>query len=419
MAFSFKWTGTYFSNWHRINLKRGIFLFLHFLLPALISCNGENSNVHSTPNSPEPWHQDYNIDVDKVEFSQYMTVYNSEEREIILDRIAHKQEPQYAVYRKLLTEADQQSDFLPSRPETLHIMGGYEANSNLSDIREILWKNAFAAYTCALAWDLTNNEGYAEKATGILMAWADAGTTFTGSDRGLQLGSYFNPMLYAADLLDHYSGWKIDDRVKFESWWREEVLGNGSVVQTMRIKDNNWKDAGLLGVITAAVVFKDKDLLKEALIQQRSYFHPRTDSSVRIKGDGWKFAKNEKGEYLPREVVRNNGRSGLTYTAYALTTMVQHFEIARYCGFNNWHNTAPNGATLHGIIDQFFLWEINGDPFFWHSNPGKKSTRKNSYEIANNHFKLRTDMRDWIINNRPLNGEQGDPWVTLTKGDIK
>lgn len=399
-------------------MKRRLSLYLLFCLPVFINCDGQKSDLNPPPHPPQPWQDAYNIDVTNVEFEQYMTVFNNEERKIILERIAKKQEPQYSTYLKLLEEADQQLTFFPEQPKTMHIMGGYEPNSNLPEIREIFWENAYGAYTCALAWDLSNNQDYAKKAKDILMSWADIGTKFTGADRGLQLGSFFNPMLYAADLLGHFSGWNDEDKAMFESWWREEVLINGAVIQTMRIKDNNWKDAGLLGVITAAVVFKDKDLLKEALVQQTSYFYPRNDSSVRIKGEGWKFEKNANGEYLPREVVRNNGRSGLTYTAYALTTMVQHFEIARYCGFNNFHKTALNDATLYGIINQFYKWDIDGDRFPWHDTPRRNSSRKNTFEIANNHFKLNHDFRIWIIKNRPLNGEQGDPWVTLTKGDI-
>lgn len=392
--------------------KIRITIFILFVFPVLT-----HGNIHS--HTPEPWEDAYNIDVSKVEFKQYMTVFSAEERETILARIARKQEPQYSAYLLLIEEADRQAGFDPSVPASMDIMGGYEAESNLTEIRDILWKNAYAAYTLALAYDLTNNVRYARAARDILMAWADKGTVFSGADSGLQLGSYFNPMLYAVDLLGNYPGWRDQDKAKFASWWRDQVLLHGKVIQTMRVKDNNWKDAGLLGVITAAVVFEDKDLLKEALIQQTSYFYARTDSSVRMQGAAWKFENNAHGMYLPREVVRNDGRSGLTYTAYALTTMVQHFEIARYCGFNNWHKTAANGATMHGIISQFFKWDIKGDAFFWHRNPGKSKARKNTYEIANNHFNPGSAFTNWIIHNRPLNGEQGDPWVTLTKGDMQ
>ncbi len=376
------------------------------------------AGAQTFPNSPEPWTSEYNIDVSKVDFSQYMTVYNAKERTTILERIAAKQQPQYDTYLLLLEEAEKQMHFKPNPPEMMKIMGGYESGSNLSKMREILWNHAYAAYTCALAYDLSGREEYAEIAISVLMAWVKKGTTFTGADSGLQLGSFFNPMLYAADLLKNYPGWSETEQQKFESWWRDEVLIGGEVLRVMRVKDNNWKDAGLLGVISAAVVFQDRELLREAVIHQTSFFYPRRDSSVRIPGGSWKFEKDEKGEYLPREVVRNDGRSGLTYTAYALTTMAQHFEIARYCGFNHWNKVTTNGASLQGVILHYYEWDILNNPFAWNKNPKRTNTRRNIYEISNNIFDLGTDFRKWIGANRPLNGNQGDPWITLTKGDL-
>ena len=172
----------------------------------------------------------------------------------------------------------------------------------------------------------------------------------------------------------------------------------------MRRKDNNWKDAGLLGVLFATVVLEDTLLLKEGLIQLKSYFFSRTDASVRNPGLGWKIKKDNHGVYLPREVVRNNGSSGLTYTAYALTTMTQCFEIARYAGFNCWHDTTEQGATIQEVIEQYYRWDIKNEPFPWNSNPKKSTKRRNCYELANVHFDVNSDLKNWIKNHWPLSG---------------
>jgi hypothetical protein len=37
---------------------------------------------------------------------------------------------------------------------------------------------------------------------------------------------------------------------------------------------------------------------------------------------------------------------------------------------------------------------------------------------ANNHFKLDPQIIDWLKANRPVNGAQGDEYVTLNKGDL-
>jgi len=132
----------------------------------------------------------------------------------------------------------------------------------------------------------------------------------------------------------------------------------------------------------------------------------------------WKITKDEHGVYLFSEVGRNNGRSGITYTAYSLTTMVQNLEIARYAGHDFWQRRTEQGATLQDVIEQYFRWDILQEPFPWNSNPDRLPTRKNPYEIANNHFKLNPQIIDWLKTNRPVNGAQGDEYVTLNKGNL-
>lgn len=371
------------------------------------------------PQSPSPWHEAYDISLKHIVFSHPMTVVNKSEHAEVLKRIADKSEPQYSAYLNLLEVAEAQLVFIPSPPTTMNIMGGYEKNSNLSEMRAILWQNCYAAYSTALAYSYSGDQKYAIKAKNILMKWAKTSTTFTGADRGLQLGSFFNPMLYAADLLHDYEDWTKSERQKFESWWRQKCLEEGDVLGVMRRKDNNWKDAAILGTITAAVVFEDTLLLKEALIEQTSYFYERTDESVRNKGESWKFTKDEKGEYLQREVVRNDGRSGLTYTAYALTTMVQHFEIASYFGFNFWDKKTATGASIEGIIKQYYKWDILNGKFYWNLSPKKTTVRRNIYELANNYFKMEDGFKNWLNENRQVAGNQGDTFSTLNKGDLK
>ncbi|MDZ7264011.1 MAG: alginate lyase family protein [candidate division KSB1 bacterium] len=379
------------------------------LIPFFVS-------AQTFPDSPEPWREAYNISLAGFQFNHPMTVINSNELEIIKQRISSKIEPQHTAFAKLLTEAAVQLNFVPDAPDTMNIMGGYEPNSNLDQMREWLWRNCHAAYTCGLAYALTGDPIYAEKAREVLMNWANRMTTFTGGDRGLQLGSWFSPMLYAADLIHDYAGWTSSERINFKYWWRNNCLIH--TIDVMRHKDNNWKDAGLLGVLAAAVVLEDTLLLKEGLVQLKSYFFSRTDHFVQNPGPGWKIKKDHRGVYLPREVVRNDGSSGLTYTAYALTTMTQCLEIARYVGFNFWHDATEEGATLKELIEQYYRWDIENAPFPWHSNPNKSKKRRNCYELANIHFALDASMKNWIQLNRPQVGREGDEYITLNKGDL-
>ena len=357
-----------------------------------------------------------NIVLTDYQFRHPMTILSVEELAVVKNRIANGVEPQATAFQALITAANAKQTFVPDPPTTMNIMSGYDTNSNLSLMRAWLWRNCSSAYTSALAYAYTGQTKYADKAVEILNAWATKGTVFTGADAPLQLGSYFSPMLYAADLLHDYPGWSTTSRSKFKTWWTNNCLVHTKVAMNDYL--NNWKDAGILGVMSAAVAFEDEALLQSALIQLQLYFKVNPKASDPLN-PSWKMSKDSRGHYLTDEVDRNLGRSGLTYTYYSLTTGIQCFEIARYAGYNFWTAQTSKGATYPGVIKQLFNWSILGETFPWYANPDNDITyQRNSYEIANNNCTLSTTMKNWLSNNRPVQGNQGDEYVTLNKGDL-
>lgn len=345
------------------------------------------------------------IDLNRIFFSHPMTVINRDELSVVKELIAKNINPQANAFQNLIADADAALEFIPDPPANMNIMSSYELGSNLQEMRAWLWKNCHAAYCSALAYAYSGKVDYAEKAIAILNAWANKATIFYGAECGLQLGSYFTPMLYAADLLIDYPGWNEGDQKAFKEWWRKNCLIHTR--EAMYSKDNNWKDAGILGVLAAAVVLEDPRLFYEGLVELASYAY----------GD-WKLKRNSNMVYLPREVHRKSGRNGITYTNYAFTCLVQALEIARYAGFNFWNLKTTYGATLKEAIESLFKWDVLGAPFPWNPNPTRIIFRKNTYEIANNHFELIPEIHSWLKANRPVNGSQGDEYVTLNKGDV-
>ncbi|MFO7669073.1 MAG: alginate lyase family protein [Bacteroidales bacterium] len=370
------------------------------------------------PNSPEPWREAYEIKLEGFEFTHPMTVINREELELIKKRILYGVEPQSSAVAMLLSDAGESLEFTPNAPKSLEIPGGYVDGDGLQYARDLLWANCHAAYSCALAYALTGDTLYAEKTREVLMNWANTATVFYGDDAGLQLGSWFSPMLYGADLIHDYQGWSVEERTTFKSWWKNNVVLDGDVLGVLRRKDNNWKDAALLGTMAASIILEDTLLLKEALIQLKSYFYGRNDNNVQLPGTGWKITSDERGVYLPREVVRVEGRKGLTYTAYALTTMSQALEIARNAGFNYWRDSTQQGVTLGDLIWQYYRWDVMDETFPWNSNPDKSDKRRNTYELAANYFDFPDSFDDYLRKSRPVIGREGDEFATLTKGDM-
>lgn len=354
------------------------------------------------------------IVLSNFKFQHPMTVTSVEEVAIVKARIAKGTEPQATAFKALIAAANSQQYFLPNAPATMQIDSGY-TNGNLQQMRTWLGNEASSAYTSALAFTYSGDPKYATKAIEIMNAWANKGTTFTGGGRFLQLGAWFSPMLYAADLLNDYEGWNATDKAKFKNWWREQVLVHTH--EALYKYDNNQKDAGMIGAMAAAIVLEDSGLLQECLNEFLSYF--KTNASVTDHPKQWKIYNDYRGIYLTEDIDRNLGRSGLTYTYLAMTTAVQNMEMARYAGYNFWTAKTVNGGSFQGVIEQLFKWSILGDAFPWYANPDNDKTyQRNSYEIANSNCLLSTPMKDWLSKNRPLDGAQGDEYVTLNKGDI-
>jgi Alginate lyase len=384
----------------KISLLTTLFLLTHITF-AQINMTGTESSIVLT----------------NFKFRHPMTSVSAEEIVKVKDRISKGIEPQKSSYNKLVAAGNVQLYFIPDPPDSMNIISGYDPGNTLVAQRAWLWKNCSCAYTCALAYAYTGETKYADKAVAVLNAWATKGTVFYGGDAGLQLGSYFSPMLYAADLLHDYAGWTTADRAKFKTWWTNRCLYHTKTI--MNTKFNNWLDAGLLGVMSAAVVFEDTSLLQSALNKLLLYFQVNPGSST-PSNPSWKMSIDSRGYYLTDEVDRNLGRSGLTYTYYSLTTGVQCFEIARYAGYNFWTAKTTKGATYKGVIEQLFKWSIVGDtfPFYTGTPDNDKANQFNSYEIANSNFKVSSPIAQWLSTNRPVIGAQGDEYVTLNKGDM-
>ena len=152
------------------------------------------SSVNAQPylKSPEPWREEYNIVHNSFEFNHPMTVINKAELISIKENIHNNIEPQASAFLVLISEAAVQLSFTPDAPDAMNIMGGYEPNSNLGEMRDWLWRNCHSAYTCGLAYALTDEADYADKALEVIMDWANTYTTFTGGTGDSNSGPGFH-----------------------------------------------------------------------------------------------------------------------------------------------------------------------------------------------------------------------------------
>ena len=63
---------------------------------------------------------------------------------------------------------------------------------------------------------------------------------------------------------------------------------------------------------------------------------------------------------MTRTPRKPNRHEGVSYTGYAVSSMLQALEMARYCGTNLWNAKTPEGVGYQEVIEQWFRWNYLG-----------------------------------------------------------
>ncbi|MEP6728307.1 MAG: alginate lyase family protein [Bacteroidota bacterium] len=126
--------------------------------------------------------------------------------------------------------------------------------------------DANAAYTMALAYAVTDNKKYAEKAIAIINAWTYTLDSITDKNKKLLLGMNGIKYLNAAEIIRYtYKGWKKADQQAFEKM----VLTNWYPLlqDFMPSYNGNW-DAAIIQTMMCIGIFCDrKDIFDRAYNQ--------------------------------------------------------------------------------------------------------------------------------------------------------
>ena len=200
--------------------------------------------------------------------------------------------------------------------------------------------------TLALAWRLTGEPRYADKALQLIHAWCINQNTYmnpTGRmvdswTRGAEFGGdiilfgCFPGLFQAAYLLADYAGWDLCARAAVKRWVRAMIDPQRSrMFYEGREMYNNWDDARLLYLAKGALFLDDLDLLIEVF-------------------DRWRLIlplkMTDEGE-LPRETMRTRS---MHYTLFALHSMTEVAEIARQFG-EDLYDCEVNGRGLKKAVD--------------------------------------------------------------------
>ncbi|GHB63354.1 alginate lyase family protein [Persicitalea jodogahamensis] len=268
------------------------------------------------------------------------------------------------------------------------------------------------AYGTAIAWHLTGDSKYAVKSRELILSLTktygyrnEEHKDFQWGAQGiLNLARGGTPYIYAADLLEGWKGWTIENKWNYQRWLRDVMYPK--VAWASRTRKNNW---GVAGSFSAALIayylmehpdwrLEEVSPLSVKLAPEEAFaVHNRyqigrlktsADWKMDAKGDLWGILPNGAipeeirrgkdpidGEFLPSD------GSGTDYTMTHIEHLTAHAEFLYRLGDSSLYDHRE--ADGSGSLLQAYMFVMN--------NPIKShcftDTRINALYMAYHYYK--------------------------------
>ena len=278
--------------------------------------------------------------------------------------VAEGGEPWTSAYRQFRTEARKSLEQTPHAVEMFIIPPFADDYQGYMKVCQPFMDECYAAYACALAYQLESDpdsrKRYAEKALEIVNAWGRTNKGFKAKAESYHRKSGWTEpfvryqlvssesgvgLIFAAELMADFEGWKKEDRAAFSKWVGEVYRPEADGIQAWE-NGSNWVCWGTLASIASAHLLDDGKAMEQDIGLSRKWIENH------IAEDG----------HLPAEMAR--GESGLWYTYYALASMTAACQIAHNAtGVDLFHYKAPNGRSMKLALD--YLFKNCNDPSGW------------------------------------------------------
>ena len=192
------------------------------------------------------------------------------------------------------------------------------------------------AHACALAYAVGEGAPFGDRAAELLYLWADTNKTVSGYDGALAMSYMGTSLLFAAELLIGSGKWDTKAAAPFLKWVREVFL---PTADSIRERENNWGDWGLLAAVVSGAVLGDEQRLCDCAEKTREHI----DHSIRPDGS------------MPRETAR--GSRGIWYTYFALAPMTASCNILRNSGTEDlFRYEGPAGQSIRKALDHLLYY---------------------------------------------------------------
>lgn len=256
--------------------------------------------------------------------------------------------PYVQAYQQLLAKADSAFDHEKHVLADFNVPGYYTDPEGHRKNSAGFQSDAFDAYACALAWQLSGKEKYARGALGFMMAWANENSGYSDFDGPLVMAYSGTAMVMAGELLYHYRGWSEKERQQFFSWVENVYL---KACKEIRTRKNNWADWGRLGsVLCAHLLDNPQEMAENTRLIKSDLFH-------KIAPDG----------DMPEETRRE--KNGIWYTYFSLAPITAACQVIYQSGGENIFEVTEDGKSIKKALDYLFYYNQHPDEWSWFKDP--------------------------------------------------
>ena len=214
----------------------------------------------------------------------------------VKEQIKQQEEPYYSAYKQLLHYADSIQEAVQHAKVDFAVPGYYVKPKEHRANSLALQQDAFAAYCSALAYRLSGEKRYGEKACYFMNAWATINKKYSEPDGPLVMSYSGSALLIAAELMKNEPLWSVEEKSQFQYW---VITVYQKATNEIRLRKNNWADWGRFGSLLAASFLDDpKEVARNVEL---------------VKSDLWN--KIASDGHMPEEVVRE--ANGIWYTYFS------------------------------------------------------------------------------------------------------
>ncbi|MFT3933842.1 MAG: alginate lyase family protein [Chitinophagaceae bacterium] len=263
-------------------------------------------------------------------------------------QIKKGKEPYVTAYKALLVKADSALLKEQHALADFSVPGYYIKPLEHRKNSLAIQADGFAAYACALAWQLSGQKKYAEKALYFLNAWASLNTTYSDHDGPLVLSYSGTSMVMAAELMRSYKNWNKEARINMDLWIKD-VYRKAS--NEIRERKNNWADWGRFG-----------SLLADAYLEDTADFAINVKL---IKAD--LFDKIDADGHMPEEVRRE--ANGIWYTYFSLAPLTAACWVTYNTTGENLFALQQDGKSIKKALDYLLYYDLHPAEWSWFKNP--------------------------------------------------